>query len=235
MCGISGWFDMAGERGADRALAKAMNDAIAHRGPDGEGFHFAPGLALGHRRLAIIDLQTGDQPMFNRTRTVAIVFNGEIYNFRELRAELTALGHRFETSSDTEAIIHAWEEWGEDTPNHLTGMFAFALWDERRRTLFLARDRLGEKPLYYSLLPDKTLIFGSELKALLAHEKLARRIDPCARSTRVWRNFPRVPVLPSNAAKALRSISIGGPILRRACAEISANLPIPSSTGSPHR
>jgi asparagine synthase (glutamine-hydrolysing) len=180
MCGISGWFDIAGERAADRALAMAMNGAIRHRGPDGEGFHFAPGLALAHRRLAIIDLQTGDQPMFNRTRTIAIVFNGEIYNFRELRAELASLGHRFETNSDTEAIIHAWEEWGEDALNRLAGMFAFALWDEKKQILFLARDRLGEKPLYYSVLPDRTLIFGSELKALLAHPKLQRRIDACA-------------------------------------------------------
>ena len=112
--------------------------------------------------------------------TVSIVFNGEIYNFRELRQELARRGRRFSTSSDTEVIIHAWEEWGESCLDRLAGMFAFALWDERNRTLFLARDRLGEKPLYYSLLPDQTFIFGSELKALLQHPQLARRIDPCA-------------------------------------------------------
>jgi len=180
MCGITGWFDMTGERAPNRALIKAMNDSIRHRGPDGEGFYCGAGIGLGHRRLAIIDLTTGDQPMFNRARTMGIVFNGEIYNFRELKAKLTGLGHRFDTRSDTEVILHAWEEWGEQALERLTGMFAFALWDETKRTLFLARDRLGEKPLYYSVLPDRTLIFGSELKALLLHPKLARRIDPCA-------------------------------------------------------
>ena len=180
MCGIAGWFDTGGERPADRGLVRAMTDAIRHRGPDGEGFHFGAGIGLGHRRLAIIDLATGDQPMFNAGRTVAIVFNGEIYNFRELKQELIARNHRFTTNSDTEVIIYAWQEWGEACVEHLVGMFAFALWDEPKRTLFLARDRLGEKPLYYSLLPDGTLIFGSELKALLVHPDLARRIDPCA-------------------------------------------------------
>ena len=180
MCGISGWFDMAGERPADRVLFQAMNDSLRHRGPDGEGFHYAPGLALGHRRLAIIDLATGDQPMFDAERNVAIVFNGEIYNFKELRQDLIALGYRFRTNSDTEVIIHAWKAWGENCLDRLVGMFAFALWDEPTRTLFLARDRLGEKPLYYAMLPDQTLIFGSELKALLVHPRLARCIDPCA-------------------------------------------------------
>jgi asparagine synthase (glutamine-hydrolysing) len=180
MCGIAGWFDTRGERNADRALVQAMTDAIRHRGPDGEGFHYAPGIGLGHRRLAVIDLATGDQPMFNGTGTVAIVFNGEIYNFRELRQELIARGHRFKTASDTEVIIAAWEHWGESCVDRLTGMFAFALWDGRRQTLFLARDRLGEKPLYYSALADGSLIFGSELKALLVHPGLQRRIDPCA-------------------------------------------------------
>lgn len=180
MCGITGWFDTRGEKPADRALIKRMTDAIAHRGPDGEGFHFAPGIGLGHRRLAIIDLATGDQPMFNRSKSIAIVFNGEIYNFRELRQELAGRGYCFDTASDTEVIIHAWEEWGESCVEHLTGMFAFAVWDASRQVLFLARDRLGEKPLYYSFLPDGALIFGSELKALLAHPSLPRRIDPCA-------------------------------------------------------
>lgn len=180
MCGISGWFDLAGERPADRTLVKAMNDAIRHRGPDGEGFHYAPGLGLGHRRLAIIDLATGDQPMFNGAGTVALVFNGEIFNFRELRKELEAGGFRFATHSDSEVIIHAWQAWGEACVDRLIGQFAFAIWDEPKRTLFLARDRLGEKPLHYAILPDQTLIFGSELKALLVHPRLERRIDPCA-------------------------------------------------------
>ena len=180
MCGISGWFDTKGERPPDRSLIKIMTDAIRHRGPDGEGFHYGAGIGLGHRRLAIIDLATGAQPMFNTSGTVVIVFNGEIYNFRELRQQLVALGHRFDTASDTEVIIHAWEEWRENCLERLAGMFAFAIWDEPERTLFLARDRLGEKPLYYAMLPDETLIFGSELKALLVNPHLARRIDPCA-------------------------------------------------------
>ena len=180
MCGITGWFDVSGERPPDRALIRKMTDSIAHRGPDGEGFHFAPGIALGHRRLAIIDLATGDQPMFNDSKSVVIVFNGEIYNFRELRQELQSRGYHFDTSSDTEVIVRAWEEWRENCLDHLTGMFAFAIWEQPTRTLFLARDRLGEKPLYYSFLSDGSLIFGSELKALLVHPGLARRIDPCA-------------------------------------------------------
>ena len=180
MCGISGWFDTAGDRPVDRALITKMTDALAHRGPDGQGFYFGPGIGLGHRRLAIIDLTTGDQPMFNRSRSIGLVFNGEIYNFRDLRRELISRGHRFDTVSDTEVIIHAWEEWQENCVERLSGMFAFALWDATRRTLFLARDRLGEKPLYYAFLPDGALIFGSELKALLVHPGLSRRIDPCA-------------------------------------------------------
>src|SRR5580765_5036429 len=146
MCGISGWFDTIGERPPDKRLVKAMTDAIRHRGPDGEGFHYGAGIALGHRRLAIIDLVTGAQPMFNATGTIAIVFNGEIYNFQELRQELTGRNYRFATNSDTEVIIHAWEEWREGCLERLVGMFAFAIWDEPSRTLFFARDRLGEKP-----------------------------------------------------------------------------------------
>src|SRR5690242_9704521 len=140
MCGITGWFDLSGERPPDRATIQKMTNSIAHRGPDGEGFYFAPGIGLGHRRLAIIDLATGDQPMFNRSRSVAIVFNGEIYNFRELRQDLQSRGYYFCTSSDTEVIVHAWEEWRENCVDYLTGMFAFAIWDQPTRTLFLARD-----------------------------------------------------------------------------------------------
>lgn len=159
---------------------RAMNDAVQHRGPDGEGFHFEPGLALGHRRLAIIDLQTGGQPMFTEGGRVAIVFNGEIYNYRELRETLQELGHGFSTRSDTEVILRAWVHWGRECVDRLHGMFAFALWDSRDQLLFLARDRLGEKPLYYATLPDGSLIFGSELKALAVHPMMPRKIDPCA-------------------------------------------------------
>lgn len=157
---------------------KGMNAALVHRGPDGEGYF--PGcsdnerhhedsrscIGLGHRRLAIIDLATGDQPMGNEDGTVWVVFNGEIYNFLDLRRALEAQGHRFRTRSDTEVIVHAWEQWAEKAVEKFRGMFALAVWDERRRSLFLARDRLGKKPLYYALT-DQSLVFASELKALL--------------------------------------------------------------------
>jgi asparagine synthase (glutamine-hydrolysing) len=180
MCGISGWFDVIGKRPPDETLVRAMNDAIRHRGPDGEGFHFEPGLGFGHRRLAIIDLQNGAQPMLTEEGRIAIVFNGEIYNYRELREILQKSGHVFRTQSDTEVILRAWVQWGRKCVEHLHGMFAFVLWDAREEMLFMARDRLGEKPLYYASLPDGCLIFGSELKALTAHPGLPRRLDPCA-------------------------------------------------------
>ncbi|MGC2415265.1 MAG: XrtA/PEP-CTERM system amidotransferase [Stellaceae bacterium] len=180
MCGIAGIFDHRGQTDIDRALLHRMTDVIGHRGPDGDGFYHAPGIGLGYRRLAVIDLAGGNQPMFNEDRTVCLVFNGEIYNFQPLMAELAALGHHFRTRSDTEVIVHAWEEWAEACLDRLNGMFAFALWDGRTETLFLARDRLGEKPLYYSFLADGRLIFGSELKSLLCSPDVDRRLDPRA-------------------------------------------------------
>lgn len=180
MCGIAGIFDLRGRGEIDRGLLRRMTEIIAHRGPDGDGFHYAPGVGLGHRRLAIVDLVTGDQPMFNEDRTVCVVFNGEIYNFQPLMAELTALGHNFRTRSDTEVILRAWEEWGEGCLDRFNGMFAFALWDARRESLFLARDRLGEKPLYYSFLGDGRMLFASELKSLLVSPGIDRRLDPLA-------------------------------------------------------
>jgi asparagine synthase (glutamine-hydrolysing) len=176
VCGITGIVDIRGSREPDRDLLRRMNDSQRHRGPDGEGEHFEPGVALGHRRLAIIDLATGQQPLYNEDRSVVIVFNGEIYNYQQLIPELQALGHTFHTRSDTEVIVHGWEQWGERVVDRLRGMFAFALWDRNRQTLFLARDRLGVKPLYYSLLADGHLIFGSELKSLLACD-IDRRLD----------------------------------------------------------
>ena len=157
-----------------------MNDSQQHRGPDEEGIHVEPGVGLGHKRLSIIDLTTGQQPLYNEDRSVCIVYNGEIYNYQELIPELVALGHTFRTKSDTEVIVHAWEEWGERCVERFRGMFAFALWDRNRETLFLARDRLGVKPLYYAMLPDGMVLFGSELKSLLAHGGMARDIDPLA-------------------------------------------------------
>src|ERR1043166_6410631 len=129
MCGIVGIFDVSGKRPIARELVARMNDSLLHRGPDADGFYFEPGLGLGHRRLSIIDLSTGDQPLYNEDGSVLVMFNGEIYNYRELIPELTALGHVFKTRSDTEAIVHAWEEWGEDCVSRFRGMFAFALWD----------------------------------------------------------------------------------------------------------
>jgi asparagine synthase (glutamine-hydrolysing) len=180
MCGITGLFDVTGKRDFARSLLQRMNDTQFHRGPDGEGLHLEPGVGLGHRRLAIIDLATGQQPLYNEDGSVVVVFNGEIYNYQELIPELQALGHVFHTRSDTEVIVHAWEAWGERCVDRFRGMFAFALYDRNRETLFLARDRLGVKPLYYALLPDGVLLFGSELKSLLVHPGLGRDIDPCA-------------------------------------------------------
>jgi len=180
MCGITGIFDTKGRRDVDRDVLVRMNESQHHRGPDEVGVHIEPGVGLGHRRLSIIDLKTGQQPLYNEDRSVCVVFNGEIYNYRELIPELASLGHRFATQSDTEVIVHAWEAWGEACVTRFRGMFAFALWDRNRETLLLARDRLGVKPLHYALLPDGTLLFGSELKSLLAHGGLARSIDPCA-------------------------------------------------------
>jgi asparagine synthase (glutamine-hydrolysing) len=180
MCGIVGVWDSRGRRHIDERVVVRMNESQHHRGPDETGTHLAPGVALGHKRLAIIDLKSGQQPLFNEDRSVVIVFNGEIYNYRELIPELTSLGHVFRTRSDTEVIVHAWEQWGEACVDRLRGMFAFAIWDERQETLFLARDRLGVKPLYYAQLPDGMVLFGSELKSLLAHGELKREIDPRA-------------------------------------------------------
>ena len=180
MCGIAGIFDTLSNRIQDVAVLQRMNDSQRHRGPDEGSLHLEPGIGLGHRRLAIIDIATGQQPLFNEDGSVVVVFNGEIYNYQQLIPELQALGHSFRTKSDTEVIVHAWESWGADCVKRFRGMFAFALWDRKRQTLFLARDRLGVKPMHYALLDDGQLLFGSELKSLLAHGGLRREIDPLA-------------------------------------------------------
>jgi asparagine synthase (glutamine-hydrolysing) len=180
MCGIAGLFDTKGSRPFAAALVRGMTDAIAHRGPDGEGLHLEPGVALGHRRLAIIDLAGGAQPMRTPDGALTIVFNGEIYNFAELRAELQAKGACFRTRSDTEVLLHGWRRWGEALLPRLRGMFALALWDAREQTLVLARDPFGKKPLHYALTPDGTLAFGSEIKALLRLAEVSRELDPQA-------------------------------------------------------
>src|SRR4051812_35318385 len=179
MCGIAGVLYAERDRPADPAVLKAMGDAIAHRGPDAEGFWAEPGLGLVHRRLSIIDLGGGDQPIGNEDGSVQVVFNGEIYNYQTLRSGLEAQGHRFRTHSDTEVLVHLYEEHGERLVEHLRGMFAFALWDRGRKRLLLARDRLGIKPLYLYRDAEK-LLFASEIKGILAHPGVARAVDAAA-------------------------------------------------------
>jgi asparagine synthase (glutamine-hydrolysing) len=178
MCGICGVLSLDGSR-PNSALARQMADTLAHRGPDGDGFYSDTAIALGHRRLSIIDLATGDQPIFNEDRSIAIVFNGEIYNYKELREDLVKKGHRFRTTGDTEVIVHLYEEQGIECVRELNGMFAFAIWDAPKQQLFLARDALGEKPLYY-VNAGREFLFASELKALLRSGDVAKEIDPAA-------------------------------------------------------
>src|SRR2546428_1576108 len=166
MCGIAGIVSAEPRDRIEAATIHLMCDAIVHRGPDDEGIFVKDGTGLGIRRLSIIDVAGGHQPVFNEDRSVWIVFNGEIYNFPELRPELESRGHRFYTHTDTEVIVHLYEELGSDCVNKLRGMFAFALYDERRRKLVLARDRLGKKPVHYALAGER-LLFGSEIKSIL--------------------------------------------------------------------
>ncbi len=180
MCGITGIFDTRGGSEISRSVLQRMNDSQLHRGPDEGSLHIEPGVGLGHRRLSIIDIATGQQPLFNEDGSVVVIFNGEIYNYQDLIPELQALGHVFHTKSDTECIVHGWEAWGADCVKRFRGMFAFALWDRNQQTFFMARDRLGVKPMYYAMLDDGQLLFGSELKSILAHGGLRRDIDPLA-------------------------------------------------------
>jgi asparagine synthase (glutamine-hydrolysing) len=173
-------MDARGRRAVDEALLRRMNDTQHHRGPDEGDTYIEPGIGFGHRRLSVIDIAMGQQPLGNEDGSVMVCYNGEIYNYRELTAELKALGHTFKTKSDTEVIVHAWEEWGEDCVHHFRGMFAIGLWDRNKQVMFLARDRLGVKPLYYAMTPDGWFAFSSELKALRVHPSLPREIDPRA-------------------------------------------------------
>ncbi|MBS0205040.1 MAG: asparagine synthase (glutamine-hydrolyzing) [Planctomycetes bacterium] len=185
MCGITGACWTADGEPLSTEILKRMTDVLVHRGPDDAGFYFSDsskgpgGSALGFRRLSIIDLAGGHQPLSNEDGTVWIAFNGEIYNYKELQPELESLGHRFHTASDTECIVHAYEQWGRDCVQHLRGMFAFVIWDQRERRLFLARDRMGQKPLVYRLSGGR-LVFASELKALLQIPGAPREVDPQA-------------------------------------------------------
>ncbi len=169
MCGISGIFNFDNRIEIDLDLLKSMNNIQAHRGPNDQGYHVGKGIGLGHRRLSVIDLEGGHQPIYNEDGSISVVFNGEIFNHHQIAKELKELGHQFKTNSDTETIVHAWEEWGIDCVHHFRGMFAFIIWDDNVKELFVARDRLGIKPLHYSLLIDGSVIFGSELKVLRQH------------------------------------------------------------------
>lgn len=176
MCGIAGIFNLNGEP-ASPVVLRRMTDAIAHRGPDGEGFYSDGFIALGHRRLAIIDLSpAGHQPMISRDQQVVLSYNGEIYNFQEIRTQLESLGHQFHSKTDSEVVLNAWNQWGADCVNRFNGMYAFAVWDKREQSLFLVRDRYGIKPLYYACW-GQTFLFGSEQKAILAHPAAKRELD----------------------------------------------------------
>jgi asparagine synthase (glutamine-hydrolysing) len=203
MCGIAGFVNHAG-RHADLGIVERMTATLSHRGPDGDGFYCDGQVALGHRRLSIIDVSGGAQPMCNEDGSIWISYNGELYNEIELRKELEAKGHRYRTQCDTESLVHLYEEEGPDFVRRLNGMFALAIWDGNRRRLVLARDRMGQKPLFFGELPDGGLAFGSEPKALLAHPGILREIDhaslvrylfyeyvPAPYS--IWRSMRRLP------------------------------------------
>ena len=204
MCGIAGIVRNDG-KAVDQALLSRMCDAIRHRGPDDEGYYLNGPVGLGMRRLAIIDLKHGQQPIHNQEKTSWIVFNGEIYNYLELRQNLEKLGHTFYTNSDTEAIVHAYDQYGADCPKHLRGMFAFAIWNERRQELLLARDRVGKKPLLYATV-NGTLIFGSEFSALLLHPEISRDVDPEALD--LYLSYACVPA-PRTAYRTIRKLEPG--------------------------
>ena len=176
MCGICGAMNFDRQRWVERSALEAMNQQIVHRGPDEAGFHLSENVGLAMRRLSIIDLKTGQQPVSNEDGTIWLVYNGEIYNHAALRPDLEARGHRYRSRSDTETIVHLYEEYGHDCVQHLRGMFAFALWDARKRRLFAARDRLGIKPFYYRRTPE-TFLFGSEIKALLAYPGIRAELN----------------------------------------------------------
>jgi asparagine synthase (glutamine-hydrolysing) len=205
MCGITGIATFSGETPPTAAQLSRMCNTLIHRGPDDEGMHLEESVALGMRRLAIIDLQGGQQPIFNETRTVCTVFNGEIYNFRELRHTLESRGHRFTTQTDTEVIVHAYEEYGMDFPKYLNGMFAIALHDTVQKKLVLVRDHLGIKPLYYALTHD-AIVWGSEIKAILASERVERSLDLDALAAFLaWEYVPA----PATLLRSVRKLPAG--------------------------
>jgi asparagine synthase (glutamine-hydrolysing) len=205
MCGITGFVNGGGHE-ADRALVERMTATLAHRGPDGDGFYCEGPVALGHRRLSIIDIAGGGQPMSNEDDSIWVSYNGELYNELEIRAELEAKGHRYRTGSDTESLVHLYEEQGPDFVRRLNGMFALAIWDRKRGRLVLARDRMGQKPLYYGALTGGGLAFGSEPKAILAHPEISRALD---RASLVRYLFYEYVPAPSSIWQSLRKLPRG--------------------------
>ncbi|MGI4842934.1 MAG: XrtA/PEP-CTERM system amidotransferase [Janthinobacterium lividum] len=180
MCGIVGILDTRGARPIDREALRRMNESQYHRGPDEGELYLEPGLGMGHRRLSIIDIATGQQPFRSADGSMTLVFNGEIYNYRALRDELVAKGHVFRTKSDTEVLMQAYQAWGEECVHRLRGMFAFALFDRNKQLMFMARDHVGVKPMFYSLLPNGLFVFGSELKSIMTFPELSRELNPRA-------------------------------------------------------
>jgi len=178
MCGIAGWIDWQEDVSSQKAIIETMIERLSHRGPDSTGFWLSQCVALAHQRLSVVDPAHGGQPMVYRPgeHTYVLIYNGEMYNFQELRAELQTRGHSFRTNSDTEVLLHTYIEWGEECTQHLSGIFAFALWDESQQQLLLARDHLGVKPLFY-VQHGSTLLFASEIKALLAHPQVEATVD----------------------------------------------------------
>ncbi len=205
MCGITGFVNANGDA-VDRSLLEQMNEAIAHRGPDDDGFYVHKNVGLAMRRLSIIDVAGGQQPIHNTDKTKWIVFNGEIYNYRAIRNDLEKRGHQFYTKSDTEAVVHLYDEYGVDCLKYLRGMFAFAIWDEKDKSLFLARDRVGKKPLLYSHQKNSDLIFGSEFQALLKHPAISREVDTQAIDS--YLSYLCVPA-PLTAYKQIRKLEPG--------------------------
>jgi len=212
MCGIAGIFHLETAKPVDPARVRLMTDAQTHRGPDGSGVWTAPGVGLGHRRLSIIDLSGGAQPMLTEDGALAVTFNGEIYNFAAVRTELEAKGHVFHSHSDTEVILHGWRQWGPECVHRFDGMFAFALFDAREQSLWLVRDRLGVKPLHYATLSDGSLIFASELKGLLVHPLLRKEPDLSA-----VEDFLGLGYVPDDACivKGVRKLGAGETLLLR--------------------
>jgi asparagine synthase (glutamine-hydrolysing) len=195
MCGLAGQWHPE-PRPVDIGRLQSMTRALTHRGPDAEGYFTAPGIGLGHRRLSIIDLAGGAQPLSNEDHSIHVAFNGEIFNYLELRETLLGRGHQFRTHSDTETLVHLYEDHGLDFVDHLNGQFAIALWDGPRRRLLLVRDRVGIRPLFHARLPDGGVLFGSEVKAILAHGAIAAQIDPIAvgQAASLWSPvLPRTP------------------------------------------